>query len=114
MCGIGSFRRAMSSVSMIWVVRPFRRERPTSIETLALDEALRGAIRGIDEDNILRVASRSVDRQHDEGFLKQLRGAVNRALFEENELAGAGFEGWRFAQEKCRAAADHQKVLIAG
>src|SRR5271170_2706908 len=90
------------------------RDGGSSVQALALDEGLGGAVGGIDEDDVLRIAPGGVDRQDDEGFLKDLWCAVNSVLLEEDKLPGADFKRLGIAEKKRGAAADHEEVFVTG
>ena len=85
-----------------------------NLETLAFDEGVGRSVGGVDEVDVAGVAARCVDGEDDEWVFENLRGAVDGALFEEDELAGADFEGRSFAEEELRSAGENGEIFVAG
>jgi len=93
---------------------PFEAATLSLVKNLALKEGFGLAVCGVHEDDVLWIAAGRVDREDDERFAEDLRGAVNGASLEEDKLAGADFEGWCVAQEELCAAGEDEKILVAG
>ena len=64
--------------------------------------------------NVCGIAARRIDGKDDQGRFDDFRDAVYDVAPEEQQLAGAEFEGIASVHDELAAAADYLQIFIAG